>query len=83
MMICAVEDRSNATVGVKLLVLSVSRTSPGMPIDVTVSKEMAPGLEAWAKGLGLDNVHFRTEKSWSSIPRLVALNSTGPAFSVR
>jgi hypothetical protein len=65
MMICAVEDRSNATVGVKLLVLSVSRTSPGLSIDVTVSKEMEPGLVAWAKGLGLDNVRFRTEKSWT------------------
>jgi hypothetical protein len=65
MIVCTCEDRPGSIGGLKLLILSLATSSPGLPIDATVSKEAQQELEAWARRVGIGHVRFRSERSWS------------------
>lgn len=64
MIIASYEDRPAALSGLKLLLLSVSRVAPGIELDVTTTKALAPALERWASTAGLSGLAIRTVKGW-------------------
>jgi hypothetical protein len=63
MIVVAYEDRISSAVGLKLMVLSVGRSMPDVPIDLTCPK-ISTEVGAWLEGTGLTNVRVRPSREW-------------------
>jgi hypothetical protein len=63
MIIVAYEDRIRSAVGLKLMVLSLSRAMPDVPIDLTCPK-ISGEVGQWLGQTGLSNVTVRPSRQW-------------------